>query len=155
MRIVAASDPDVLAIDPVVQDRLVMCQMIDDAIEYRRWRSALPCPACGPGDDDGDRCADHAQDQVVIRAYEARYEEAFSAAVAVLNPADVRQVIADDCLDRTAALHGVTVLGQLRALAADGPVLMNLEGRDVIIEIDGDRIAESPLEPPRTPLDSE
>jgi hypothetical protein len=137
------------ALDPDAVAGVVMCQLIEDAIEYRRGRAAGPCAACDPA--AGGWCADHADDLVVIGGYQARYEEAYRAAVACLDPADVRLVMGDDCLDRTAGLHGVVMLCRMREIAAAGPVLMNLEGRDVLIEADGDRIGVYPLEPPRAP----
>jgi hypothetical protein len=121
--------------------------MIEDAIDYRQGRAALPCADCGPG--AGDWCEDHAQDLVLIRGYQGRYEEAFGAAVACLDPADVALVVEGEREMRTAALYGVVLLLGMREIAADGPVLMNLEGRDVLIETEGGRIGEYPLEPPR------
>jgi hypothetical protein len=65
-----------------------------------------------------------------------------------MNPADVRQVLGENAQGSTAAeLYGLAMLGSLRQAAADGPVWTELDGRDVIIELDGDKVIEHLLDP--------
>ncbi len=137
-----------VALDPDMMAMLVTVQLIEDALGYRKGQAAVPCADCRPG--NCGRCADHAQDDELIRIYEEQYEQACSAALEFLDPGDVSRVMGGDCPDRTAGLHGVAILRWLRELAADGPVPVSLDGRDVIIEIEGDRIGEHLLDPVRT-----
>jgi hypothetical protein len=50
-------------------------QGFDDAIAWRRARTAEPCPDCDL-EPDGERCDDHAVDLALIATYERRLREA-------------------------------------------------------------------------------
>jgi hypothetical protein len=129
-------------LDPQMSAMIGALQSLDDAIAYRLGRLTRPCPGCGPA----ARCAEHRHDEELLASYQDRYAAAFRDALASLPPGDVALVMqpggAAPC---TAAVLSVAVLARLRALAADGPAVVELDGRTVLIEQDGPVIIEHPL----------
>ena len=131
-------------LDPEVSAKLGTLQVIDDAIAYRRSQLNLPCPDCAPG----QRCTEHAQDEVLLDNYQDRYAAAFQDATAGMPPDDVAMILQPDSdTSPTVAAFCLAVLARLRELAAEGPVVTELEGRTVVIELDGPRIVEHLLPP--------
>jgi hypothetical protein len=127
---------------PETAAKIAALQPLDDAIKFRLNRLSLPCPDCA----DDQKCDDHAADVDLIAGYQDRYASAFSDALADMDPEEIKEILQrDNEIPPTVAVLGTVVLKRLRELAADGPALMHLDGRDVVIELDGDAIVEHPL----------
>jgi hypothetical protein len=129
-------------LDPQVTATLGTLQSLDDAIAFRQSRLNLPCPDCTAD----DKCIDHACDLDLIAGYQDRYAAAYRAALAGMDPDDIEQIMPPG--DGTPPIVGVlsaVVLTRLRGLAADGPVMTQLDGRPVMIELDGHAIVEHQL----------
>jgi hypothetical protein len=117
-------------------------QMLDDAIAYRLSQLNLPCGECAPG----QRCAEHAHDALLLDSYQDRYAAAFQDATAGMELDDITAIMqpGDGAPLLTGALS-LAILAQLRELASDGPAVTELDGRAVVIELDGPVIIEHPL----------
>jgi hypothetical protein len=116
--------------------------VLDDAIAFRQGRLNLPCPDCTAD----QKCIDHACDLDLIAGYQDRYPAACRDALADMHPDDIEQIMRPgDGTPPIVGVLGAAVLTQLRELAADGPVMTQLDGRLVMIELDGHAIAERPL----------
>jgi hypothetical protein len=127
---------------PETSAKMAALQTLDDAIAFRLDRLKLSCPDCTAD----QKCHDHASDADLISGYQDRYASAFSDALADMDPDEIEQVMQrDDDTPPTVAVLSTMVLKRLRELAADGPALMHLAGRDVVIELDGSAIVEHPL----------
>lgn len=129
-------------LDPRVTDKIGTLQSLDDAIAFRQSRLNLPCPDCSAD----QKCIDHACDLDLIAGYQDRYAAACRDVLADMDPDDIEQIMQPG--DGTPPIVGVlsaAVLTRLRELAADGPVTTHLDGRPVIIELDGQAVVEHPL----------
>jgi hypothetical protein len=126
-----------------ISARLTTLQMAEDALAYRQQRLSRPCPDCAPG----RRCPDHAHDEGLAGRYQHACDQALSYALEGTDPADVSRVMPPGSdVPPTAGALGVLTLARLRELAADGPVETVLDGRPVMIELDGEgNIVEYPL----------
>jgi hypothetical protein len=63
-----------------------------------------------------------------------------------MDPDDIEQIMQpDDGTPPTVGVLSAAVLRRLRELAADGPVMTQLDGRSVMIELDGQAVVEHPL----------
>jgi hypothetical protein len=129
-------------LDPETSAKIGTLQMLDDAIAYRLSQLHLPCAKCAPG----QRCAEHAHDALLLDSYQDRYAAAFQDATAGMDPDDLAAIMrpGDDTPPLTGALS-LAILAQLRELASDGPAVTELDGRAVVIELDGSVIIEHPL----------
>jgi hypothetical protein len=129
-------------LDPEVSAKIGTLQMLDDAIAYRLSQLNLPCGKCAPE----QRCAEHAHDTRLLDSYQDRYAAAFQDATAGMNPDDIAAIMqpGDDTPALTGALS-LAILARLRELASDGPAVTELDGRAVVIELDGPIIIEHPL----------
>jgi hypothetical protein len=127
---------------PEVSAKIGTLQMLDDAIAHRLSQLSLPCGECAPG----QRCAEHAHDALLLDNYKDRYAAAFQDATAGMNPDDIATIMqsGDDTPPIAGALS-LAILAQLRELASDGPAVTELDGRAVVIELDGPVIIEHPL----------
>lgn len=93
-------------------------------------------------------CAEHAHDAKLLAGYRARHTEAYADVAACLDPADVQQATEPaNRMPPSVGLFSAAVLSRLKELTADGPAVVNLDGHDVVIVREGDKIAEYPLEP--------
>ena len=129
-------------LDPQMSAKIGTLQSLDDAIVYRLDRLNVPCENCRP---DG-RCAEHDQDEHLIAAYRDRYAAAYRDALDGLDPADIALFIEHgDATPPSVAVLSIAVLTRLRELAAAGPIMTELDGRPVVIELDGPVIVEHPL----------
>ena len=129
-------------LDPQVTAKIGTLQSLDDAIAFRQSRLNLPCPDCTAI----QKCIDHACDLDLIAGYQDRYAAACRDALADIDPDDIEQIMQPG--DGTPPIVGVlsaAVLTRLRELAADGPVMTQLDGHPVMIELDGHAIVERPL----------
>jgi hypothetical protein len=107
-------------------------------------RLQSPCQAC---DADG-RCPEHRQDENLIASYQDRHAAALQDALAGMDPGDIALIMQPgDDLPPTAAAFSVVVMARLREIAADGPVVVELDDGPVVIELDGSVIIEHPLLP--------
>jgi len=113
--------------------RLARLQMVEDALAYRRQRLSLPCSDCTPG----SRCIDHARDEGLVENYRYMCALAIEHALEGADPADIAEVMESADVPPTAGALSVLALAQLRERAADGPVETVLNGRRVIVELDG------------------
>lgn len=133
-------------LDPQVSAKLGTLQSFDDAIAYRLDRLSRPCQDCGPG----TRCSDHQNDEHLITSYQDRRAEALQDALAGMDPDDIALIMQPgDDLPPTVAAFSVALMAQLRELAADGPVLVELDDGPVVIELNGSVIIEHPMRPGR------
>lgn len=131
-----------LQLDPEISAKLGTLQSLDDAMAYRSSRLDLPCRDCRPG----QKCTDHAGDVRLLETYQERYIEAFRDAVAGMDPADMAKVLQPgDDMPPPSDIMALSMAAHLRNLAADGPVMTKLDGRPVIIEVDGTNIIERPV----------
>lgn len=122
-------------LDPQMSVKLSELQTLDDAIAYRLGRLSQPCPDCGPA----ARCPEHHHDEHLMTSYQNRYATAFQDALAGMDPDDIALIMQPgDNLPPTAGAMSLAVLARLRELAADGPVVIELDGPDII---------EHPLQP--------
>ena len=129
-------------LDPQVTATIGTLQSLDDAIAFRQSRLNLPCPDCTAD----QRCIDHACDLDLIAGYRDRYAAACRDVLADMDPDDIEGIMRPG--DGTPPIVGVlsaAVLMRLRELAADGPVMTQLDGRPVMIELDGHAVVEHPL----------
>lgn len=123
--------------------KLGMLQSLDDAIAFRFGRLQRPCLDCTPR----HRCTEHAFDQYLFQAYKARYAAACAGALAELDPGGIGQLIQAGRMPPTAAIVGAAVTARLREAAASGPVVIELDREPVVIELNGQTLAENPLLP--------
>lgn len=131
-------------LEPQVSAKLGTLQSLDDAIAYRLGKLSQPCPDCAPG----ARCPDHQHDEHLITSYQDRHAQALSDALAGMDPADIALIMRPgDDLPPTIAALSVALLIRLREMAADGPVVVDLDEGPVVIELDGPVILEHPLQP--------
>ena len=131
-------------LDPQVPAQISVLQSLDDAIAYRLDRLNAPCPDCGPA----ARCAEHRQDEHLIASYQDQYAAAFQDALAGMDPGDITLIMQPgDDTPPTAAAFSLALLARLREIAADGPVVIELDDGPVVIELDGPVILEHPLLP--------
>jgi hypothetical protein len=129
-------------LDPQISAKIGILQSLDDAIAFRLGRLNLPCQDCTAG----QKCIDHACDLDLIAGYRDRYAAAFTDAVADMDPDDIQQIMRPgDGTPSTADLLSAVMLMRLRDLAADGPAITQLDGRPVMIELDGQAVVEHPL----------
>jgi hypothetical protein len=129
-------------LDPQVTAKIGTLQSLDDAIAFRLSRLNLPCPDCTAD----QKCIDHACDLDLIAGYQDRYAAACRDALADMDPDEIEQIMRPG--DGTPPIVGVlsaAVLARLRELAADGPVMTQLDGHPVMIELDGQAVVEHPL----------
>jgi hypothetical protein len=131
-------------LDLEVSAKIGTLQMLDDAIAYRLGQLNLPCQDC----TSDQRCAEHTHDALLLDNYQDRYAAAFRDALAGMPPDDIAMILqpGNDTPPTVGAL-GVAVLTRLRELAAEGPTVTELEGRTVVIELDGPVVVEHPLPP--------
>ena len=125
--------------DPQVTATIGTLQSLEDAIAFRLGRLSLPCPDCTAD----HKCIDHACDVDLIAGYQDRYAAACRDALADIDPGGIEQIMPPG--DGTPPIVGVlsaAVLTRLRELAADGPVMTQLDGRPVMIELDGQAVVE-------------
>lgn len=121
-------------LDPHMSHNIDTLQLLDDAITHRLEKLNLPCQACNP---DG-RCAEHSHDEELITGYMDRYAAAFSDTLAGMDPDDIELIMRPgDDTPPTVGAVGVAVMTRLRELAATGPVIIEHDGRTVMIEHDG------------------
>ena len=75
-----------------------------------------------------------------------RHAAAFQDATAGMDPDDIAAIMppGDDTPPLVGALS-LAILAQLRELAFDGPAVAELDGRAVVIQLDGPVIIEYPL----------
>lgn len=129
-------------LDPEVSRKLGKLQLLDDAIAYRLSRLDLPCPCCGPA----GRCDEHGRDEELVTGYVDRYAAVFSDVLAGIDPGEVALMMRPgDSTPPTVGAVGAALMSRLRALAATGPVILELEGGPVLIEQDGPVLVEHPL----------
>lgn len=129
-------------LDREIAAKLGTLQSLDDAIAYRSSQLDLPCPDCGPE----QKCTEHAQDIRLLEDYQDRYLAAFQDALADMHPADIAKVLQPgDDMPPPSDMLAMAITAHLRHIAADGPVTTMLDGRPVVIELDGTRIIEHPL----------
>lgn len=127
-----------------VPAKLATLQLLEDAIAFRTHRLNTPCPDCTPS----RKCDDHACDVDLVERYQARYATAFTDAFANVHPADITLVTQPpDGTPPGIALTCAAILDWLRDLAADGPIVTDLDGSPVVIELDGPNVIEHPLAP--------
>lgn len=139
-------------LDPEMAEKIGMLQVLDDAIAFRLGRLNVPCPACRPG----ARCAEHRRDEELVTSYTDRYAAAFSGALDGMDPADVKVMFRPgDGTPPTVSAVGAALMARLRDLAATGPVILELDGRTVLIEQDGPVLVEHPLVPGSGPRETE
>jgi hypothetical protein len=126
---------------PEVSAKLMTLQMVDDALAFRRRRLDQPCPDCGPG----QICTEHAHDAGLVAGYQETYNAALRDALAGADPADIDEIMPPGGdMPATAGALSVLTLARLRELAADGPVVVEFDGRQVIIELEGRNVVEYP-----------
>ena len=129
-------------LDPEVSAKLTTLQMVDDALAFRLRRLDQPCPDCAPG----QKCIDHAHDAGLVAGYQDTYDAALRDALAGADPGDIDQIMPPGGdMPATAGALSVLTLARLRELAADGPVAVELDGRQVMIELDGRNVVEYPV----------
>jgi hypothetical protein len=129
-------------LDPQISAKIGTLQSLDDAIAFRLSRLNLPCPDCTAD----QKCIDHACDVDLIAGYQDRYAAALADAFANMDPDAIEQIMQPgDGTPPTVGLLSAAVLTRLRELAADGPVVTQLDGRPVMIELDGQAVVEHPL----------
>jgi hypothetical protein len=127
---------------PEVSAKLTNLQMADDALAFRLRRLDQPCPDCAPG----QKCADHAGDVTLVARYQDACNAALRDALAGADPADIdRFMPPGGDTPATVGALSVLMLARLRELAADGPVVVDLDGRPAIIELEGRNVIEHPL----------
>lgn len=129
-----------MPIDPETAAQIGTLQTLDDAIAFRANRLSLPCPDCIPG----ARCLDHLIDTDLIAAYQERHSSVFQDLLDRMDPEAAERVTQHAAT--AVNLLSEAVLAQLREVTADGPVVTQLDGRHVVLELDGQRIIEHPLE---------
>lgn len=130
-------------LDPEVSDKLGMLQLLDDATAFRSGRLEQPCPDCR----GRRKCTDHAFDQHLVEAYKARYAAAWAEAFTAMDPGDVGELMQADDMPTTAVMLGAAIAARLREAAASGPVVTELDGQLVVIELDGQDLIEHQLLP--------
>lgn len=131
-------------LDPEVSAKMGALQMMDDAITYRLDRLNLSCPDCRPA----GRCPEHAADEHLITGYRDLYTQVLQDVLTGIDPDDVALVMQPgDDTPPTAAALSLVILTRLRELAASGPAVTELDGRRVVIELDGPIVIEHPLPP--------
>jgi hypothetical protein len=129
-------------LNPETSAKLGTLQVLDDAIAFRLGRLNMPCRDCTPE----QKCADHAWDVDLVEGYKDTYADAFREACAGMDPEDIDQIMRrGDDMPPTVGVLSAAVLARLRELAADGPAVTRLDGRSVVIELDGRAVAEYPL----------
>ena len=129
-------------LDPEMSAKISTLQSLDDAITYRLGQLTQSCQDCRPD----ARCPEHGHDERLLADYQDRYAAAFRDVLADLPPDDIALIMQPGGgAPSTAAALSVAVMARLRALAADGPVIIELDGRTVAIELDGPVIVEHPL----------
>jgi len=112
-------------LDPQLTATIGTLQSLDDAIAYRLNRLNLPCQNCGPG----DRCIEHETDEQLIANYQDRYATAYRDALAGMDPDDIALIMQPgDATPPTVAALSLVLITRLRELAADGPVVIDLDG---------------------------
>jgi hypothetical protein len=129
-------------LDPHTSRKIGVLQLLDDAIAYRLDRLNLPCQACRPG----ARCADHRRDEELITGYTDTYAATLSDVLAGMDPDDIERMIRPGHhTPPTAGGVGTALMTRLRELAASGPVILELNGRTVMIDQDGPVPLDHPL----------
>jgi hypothetical protein len=119
--------------DPETTARLETLQSLDDAITFRLSRLDFPCPDCAPG----LKCNDHASDAHLIARYQERHGSVFREICAGMDPDEIdRAARQSDGTPPTILAVSAAIEARLRELAADGPV---------VIELDGSVLVEHPL----------
>ena len=111
-------------------------QLLDDAIAYRLDRLNPPGQHCRPD----ARCAGHRHDEQLIATYQGRYAAAFRDALAGMDARELALIMQPgDDIPATAAGLSLAVMTRLRELAAgpESPVVIELDRRPVVIELDG------------------
>jgi hypothetical protein len=130
--------------DGDVRTKLGTLQSLDDAIAFRLDRLNQPCTACS----SGQLCVDHACDLSLIECYQARYTATWHEALADLDPNAIEDIMRPgEDMPLTVAMLSAAMLSRLRELAAEGPVVMDLDGQPVVIELEGQMLHEYPLGP--------
>lgn len=129
-------------LDPDMAEKIGTLQLLDDAIAFRLGRLNLPCPACEPD----ARCAEHGHDGELVTGYMDRYAAAFYEALEGMEPGDIELMMRPgDSIPPTVRAVGAALMSRLRELAATGPVILELDGRTVMIEQEGPVLVEYPL----------
>lgn len=138
-------------LDPEMAEKIGMLQVLDDAIAFRLGRLNSSCPACRPD----VRCAEHGRDEELVTSYTERYAATLSGALEGVDPADMEVMfLPGDVTPPTVSAVGAALMAQLRDLAATGPVILELDGRTVLIEQDGPMLIEHPLIPGSGPRET-
>jgi len=84
----------------------------------------------------------------LITHYQDRYAQALQDVLTGIHPNDIALVMQPgDDTPPTAAALSLVILARLRELAASGPAVTELDGRRVVIELDGPVVIEHPLPP--------
>ncbi len=129
-------------LDPGTSATFGTLQTLDDAIAYRMHRLGQPCQLCAPA----LKCAEHAQDESLLEGYQDRYVAIFQQALATMDPGTVEQIMQPgDATPKTTNLLAAAIITRLRKLAANGPIITELDGRPVLVELDGITVIEHPL----------
>lgn len=134
-------------LDSEMSAKLGTLQSLDDAIAYRMRRLDRPCAQC----TSTQKCAEHRHDHELVVGYQDRYTAAFTDVLADMEPDDIALVMQPgDGTPPTVGALSVALMTRLRELAADGPVVLEFDGRAVQIEREGPVLVEYPLAPGST-----
>lgn len=143
-------------LDLEVSGKLGMLQLVDEAIALRFGRLDRPCLDC----TTWLRCDEHAVNQQLLEMYKARYAAAWAEAFAGLDPDQIGKLVPADGTPPTTASLRAAVTARPREAAASGPVVIELDREQVVIELYGHALAEHSFLPagsegqPQTPADA-
>jgi hypothetical protein len=129
-------------LDPEVSAQLETLQSLDDAIAFRLGRLHAPCADCA----SDLKCMDHRSDVRLIGRYQERHISVFREVCAGMDPDEIdRASRQGDGIPPTVLALSVALNTKLRELAADGPVVVELDGSPAIMELDGPVLHEYPV----------